>query len=506
LTGALRVHANDPLRQRWQEVAGILLRQRRLILTTVASGIVTAIVLAFLQGPTYKASAKLMVTSKRPRITVSPDPRNSPLLERVTEQDLNSEVALLQSETLVREVLADSREEMKPPKASGVMGWVEALVRLPLRLPGIVYRWMHGVPPPGPLDQWVEATVKHLSVTAIRDSNFVEVSYTGSQPEWVAELVNKLVRRHVERQVQLNQESDALGFFERQRQLLSDRLQKADEALRAFYARAGVELGSEERPALDARLAGVRTALAKAQTELAESTAREQFLSGELNRHSGLTRAAGGQAAGSPLQVIRSRLVELELQRSELLSTFAPTSIKVKDLDRRIAEARRLLDAEAKAGGGAANPARQTLALDLAQTQAQIAAVKAREQALQAQLTDDRAKIEHLDQIASQQQRLEQDVATAKEALLTYSKKQEEARFSDALDQSKIVNVTIVEFATVPTVPMRSKQPLILLMGVFLSTAAGVGLAFVRDHLDPSVKSAIDAETLTGLPILSEIP
>jgi len=39
-----------------------------------------------------------------------------------------------------------------------------------------------------------------------------------------------------------------------------------------------------------------------------------------------------------------------------------------------------------------------------------------------------------------------------------------------------------------------------------LSLSAGLGLAFLRDRIDPSVKSSSDAGRVTGLPILADIP
>ena len=37
------------------------------------------------------------------------------------------------------------------------------------------------------------------------------------------------------------------------------------------------------------------------------------------------------------------------------------------------------------------------------------------------------------------------------------------------------------------------------------SLIAGIGVAFLRDRLDPAVKSAAEAQGVTGLPILAEV-
>src|SRR5262249_34522347 len=147
----------------------------------------------------------------------------------------------------------------------------------------------------------------------------------------------------------------------------------------------------------------------------------------------------------------------------------------------------------------------QFLQLNLAQTQAQMAAVKARVEDLRAQIGTQRSTLEHLDAVASEQERLQQDVGGAREALQTYRKKEEEARFSNALDESRIVNVAVVEPARVPTAPEPSKSLMILTLGTLMSVLAALGLGFIRDRLDPTVKTSEEARAITGLPALARL-
>jgi len=134
-----------------------------------------------------------------------------------------------------------------------------------------------------------------------------------------------------------------------------------------------------------------------------------------------------------------------------------------------------------------------------------MAAVRARVDSLRGQVADFRAKVSHLDDIAAEQEHLEQQLNAAKEAYATYSKKEEEARFSSALDDSAIVNITIAERAETPISPEKTKSMMIFAMGSVMSLVAGIGLAFLRDRLDPTVKSAAEARGVTGLPILAEV-
>ncbi len=494
----------------WREIVAILLRRRMLILAVFAGGVVSALVLTFMQGPTYHTAAKLMISSNRARITVSPDPREGATVERVTEQDLASEVALLQSPSLVREVLEPyQNQNAQLPKPTGLAHDAAMIATSVLQLPSRIYRRIHGIAPPSMLDYWVEGTLKQLNVTPIGGSNLIMVAYDGPEPKWAAEFVNKLVTHHVELQVRLNQQADALGFFESQRQLLAERVSKAQAALASFYDRENIDAGNDQRSVLRTRLGKLRASLADADTKSAEAQARADFLKQALSAQPKNLPPGRKTVQNDPLQLLRTRVLELDLQRSEALSKFAPTSIKIQEIDRQIAEARRLLAEQEKLNGpdnGATNPTHQKLDLDLTQTEAEMAALKARAKALRAQVATDQQTLEHLDTVASEQDRLEQELASAKESLLTYSKKQEEARFADALDQSRILNVTVVEQARIPTAPQPSKRQVIMLLGSAMSLFVGLGVAFVRDRMDPTVKSAAEATSVSGFEVLADIP
>ena len=482
----------------WSEVLAMLVRRRKLIGSIFLIGIIAAIIYSWLQGPSYRATAVLIVGSARAHIPVSPDANSMPMVEQVTEQDLNSEVALLKSDSLVREVLqpyADRLAREAPPS------FLTEVFELPSR----VYDRMHGVAPVSPFEKWVRRTARQIAVTPVAKSDLIEVSYRAGRPEWAAEFVNQLVLRHVQRAAELDQQSEAQKFFENQRQLLGQRLGDAEGARRVFSEREGIDSVPEQRTQLHARLAELQSALAKADADLSEGRAREQFLQKELQAPRVALEPRAD--AGDPQQLIRNRLIDLELQRSQLLAQFAPTSIRVQAVDRQIADARRLLSAEANRPGAVSgvSPYVQTLKVELAQAQAQAAAVKARFDTLQQQIGDYKARLAHLDQIAAEHDRLEQDLTAAKTSFATYVKKAEEARFSHALDESRILNVTVAEPATVPPGPEPSRRPVIVVVAALLSLALGAGLAYLRDRIDPSVKSAFEAHQITGLPVLADI-
>lgn len=458
-----------------------VLRRWKLVLAATLAGLAASAFLAFSEEPSYEAIGKLMVTAERAQLAVSPDPKSGAFVGTVSDKDLNSEVALLQSPTLLREVLEPYRAEIEAESAPTVVD------RLRDRLSGLL-RQLTGAPKrpaPTAFDHFVDKVAAHLEVTAIKASNLIDIRYIGGNPEWAARFVNQLAQRHVDRHAETKRHSAALEFFETQRALLADRVRDAEAAMSEFSRREGVEATSAHRTALRARLAEIEAALTVAQIELAEAQAGREVPRAAMLQ--GSTDAAA--TTSDPLQPVRARVIELQLQRADLASRLAPTSLKLQMLDQQIAEAQRLLAAESRR-----------------LSQERVGGARARVAALTAQVDSYRDKLRHLDQIAPEAERLEQELVTARESYLTYSKKVEEARFSSALDQSQIVNVSIVEKATPATMPLPSRQGFTLMMGLIMSLGLGLGLALLLDRMDPTVETAADVEQITGFRILAEIP
>ena len=110
-----------------------------------------------------------------------------------------------------------------------------------------------------------------------------------------------------------------------------------------------------------------------------------------------------------------------------------------------------------------------------------------------------------LEELGKQQQDLLRDQKAAEETYLASLRKQSDARLSEALDRSRIMNVAIAEAATVPVLPATS--PLLrLAMGFVLALLVSVGSGFIADYWDPSFRTPLEVEDTLGIPVLAAIP
>jgi uncharacterized protein involved in exopolysaccharide biosynthesis len=117
-----------------------------------------------------------------------------------------------------------------------------------------------------------------------------------------------------------------------------------------------------------------------------------------------------------------------------------------------------------------------------------------------------RRALEELDQKGFAIESLRREAKAAEDAYMLYQKKHEEARISAAMDQQRIVNVSIAQPALRPLRPVGPRKALNLLLGLLLGALGGLGLAFVVEYFDHSVTTGRDLEMRVGIPLLGAIP
>ncbi len=93
-----------------------------------------------------------------------------------------------------------------------------------------------------------------------------------------------------------------------------------------------------------------------------------------------------------------------------------------------------------------------------------------------------------MDQKGLVQQDLLRTMKTDEENYLMYQRKREEARMTNALDQTRILNVAIAEQPNAPTLPSNSPWTS-LLVGGLLAVVVSLGTAFTLDYMDTSFRT-----------------
>jgi uncharacterized protein involved in exopolysaccharide biosynthesis len=206
---------------------------------------------------------------------------------------------------------------------------------------------------------------------------------------------------------------------------------------------------------------------------------------------------------------MKSRLLELELKRTELLTKFEPSYRLVQEVDQQIAGTRASIAVEEQAPlrdqTTEQDPNHAWAKAELVKAQVEFSALAARARATGVLLSSYREAAQQLGDRAIQQEAMQHELKAAEEKYLLYLNKREEARIGDALDHGGILNVTIAEQPTTPVLPARSEWSFALL-GVVIAGTLSTSLAFATDYLDPAFRTPDEVIAYLGAPVLASLP
>ena len=478
----------------WQELLEVLFRRRRIIFALALLGFCMSATSAALKPERFRATSRLQISEQA---------ISAPREDSGSKQQIATEVNLLQSPSLVRRVLEDYQKTLTPMEP--VRAPVARLKKQARSVLGV------GKDKEAESQEEIPPLLGKLEARRVSGTNIVEVSYTGQDPQWSAKFVNDLVQQHLRRIAEANDEKKKKGnFFHEQRNELFERWQLAQEALTDYREEHGTALISGDENHLRRVLSDLESSRVATETKVLEQVAQVEFLSRELSLHPDTIAAESLVTENEAVTFLNNQILQLEMERSELLSRYTPTSIRVRDMDRQIEEARRLVStkeretlAEIKT---VLNPAYQSLEIQLVETRSRLSATEAKAAALSSQIADYRDRLSYLENTSADLARYKEDVENAREAYQTYSRREEEARLSSSLDESGIVNITITDPATAPRDSLPGKGLTLMLLGVFGGLIFGVVAAYLRDLVDPTIKGSAHAFRLSGLPVIAELP
>jgi uncharacterized protein involved in exopolysaccharide biosynthesis len=314
----------------------------------------------------------------------------------------------------------------------------------------------------------------------------------------------------VSKHLELQRPSGEHLFFEQEAEEYARRLRQSEEQLVQFTRTHGVSSAALERDIALQRLgeaeAGYRQ-ISQERTEVGQriSSLRQQLASFPSRSVTHKSWTDNPQL----LQTLKARLLDLQLKRAELLTRFEPSYRLVQEAEREIEETRQSISAEAL------TPVREETTdkdsnyewarMELEKSQVQEESLRARETAADSQIAALRALAQHRQSESVAQQDLIRAAKTEEDTYLVYLRKREEARIGDALDERRILNVAIVEPPVAPALPVHSLT-FFFAVGLGLASTCSIGVAFVADYMDPTIRTPDEALRLLEVPVLACLP
>jgi capsular exopolysaccharide synthesis family protein len=459
-----------------------VLRKRRWTILTLFTVVFLGVLIGTLKTkPVFEARALLEIEKENPNILTVKELFE---LETVSDTYLETQYKVLRSDALARRVILQLRldrlAEFNPAASSPHT--VAAAV------PGSSASQEDSLPGPDAMQATLASYHQRLTVTPVKRSRLVELSFESHDPELAAAVVNALADNYIEQSLEVRWQATqkASEWLAQQLDSLKVKLERSEEELQQ-YARANGLLFLETREGqpehiLDERLRQLQEELTRAQAERFERESRYRLV--ETGQFAALPGGDSSVAADLLL-----RLAELRRERAELATMFTGEYPRVRQLDNQIAEVERLLAAEhTRMAQRIRNEYEAALRRERMLTQA-----FAEQQQLRNQIAER----------SVQYNILKREAETNRELYEGLLQRLKEAGVSSGIKSS---NIRIVDRASTPRKPSKPNLPLNLVLGAVLGMGIGIGAALLTDYLDNTVKGSEDIERTLRLPALAFIP
>jgi polysaccharide biosynthesis transport protein len=462
----------SPLLHYWR----ILKKRRWTVLATL--GIIFSLtVIATLNATRlYQATSKVAIFPETPNVLGFKDAANgSPDFDY--ESTLETQAAILRSDSLAMKVIEATRLD-RNPKFTG----------LPPQPAEDSLRVSSMQPDPAKAAGLLGAFRGGLSVQLVPNSRLVQISYTHSDPRLASEIANALVRTFVEENFKtkyeaVTQTSDWLSTELADLQL---KVQTSEEKLVRYQKDHSILGVDEKQNIVTAKLDELNRELTAAQTDriLKESSSS---LAGD--GHPASFSKPSREGASSMLERLREREAELNIQYAQATTEFGTGYPKVTELNNQI------------------NQLRAEIAAEETRMQQEIRdqylAALQRETLLTSAFNQQKQEANHLNESAIEYSVLKRDAEANRQLYQDLLQRLKEAGVSAGLRSS---NIRVVDIARTPTHPIKPDVPRNLLLGLILGLAGGLGVAFVLESLDTSIRTMDEVCAISALPALGTIP
>ena len=427
----------------------------------------TVTVLTYMYPFTYEASSKVLVKFKREAVPLtggSPAP-NTTLTMRKTEEEINSEIEILNNAYLIEKtvkLLWDDLTRTSEEVPTSIFGYVKlflkkALSKIADLVSEIGYR--AGLfTRMGPFESQMSRVLKNLKVEAIKDSDIILIKFRSPNPDLCAKVVNTMTDLYLAHHIQVHKIPRAEDFFTEQEEFLRTKLKEQEAALRSFKQQWNISAIAYEK------------------------------------------------------QLLLENLSKMTFENQNIQSTINEIQGKIDELERAIIKRtnyKRMEDINPATLLN--NPVDSELEKSILASQSQLEGLKAKQKLQGKQMEYYQSRLGTLDQKEIELNRLQRDLSALEEDYKRYHSRLEDARISAALDLEHISNVSVIEPAVTPFAPVRRfsfipTRVLYISMGVVMGAILALAYAFLAEQFEHTFESREDIEKFLKVSCLACIP
>ena len=348
--------------------------------------------------------------------------------------------------------------------------------------PAIQAQWQEATEGKGQLLDWLANLLQRkLDVKPSRESNVININYSGADPDFAAAVANAFAKAYIDVNLDLRlaPARQFAAFFEEQTKAMRSKLEKAQETLSDYQQKNGITSADERVDFETAKLNETSSQLTGVQGQTTDSQSKRQNAKADTI----------AEVMQSPLiNGLKSDIARLEAKLNESNVNLGKNHPQTQRTETELTTLKNQLDAETR---------KITSSIE---TTYQVS--KQREGQLQSALAAQKAKVLILNKQRDELNVLRRDIESAQRAFEAVSMRASQTNLESQTNQT---NISVLNPASAPSAPSKPRVLLNILVSIFLGTLLGVGLALMLELMNRRVRSADDLAEALNMPVLGSI-
>jgi len=431
----------------------------------------------------YDAFGSIAINKTDPAIQSLKDPGAGSYVDYYDPTDLDTEVRILKSDLLALQVIKQLNLDKNPEVGGG-----EETPSNSLSLT------TDALQPDSEKTTALLAGFKGgLRVTLVPNTRIIEIHYRSADKNLAASVVNTLISTYIEQNFKTRFEStmQASDWLSKQLVDLEMKVQTSQEKL-VQYQKEHEILGIDEKQNITtSKLDELNKELTAAESDRMEKESVYRLVqSGDPDTAAAAAVTAGtGTSTSGLMEKMREQQADLKIQIAQLSTQFGNSYPKVVQLNTQLKEVDAQLQIE--------------MTKVVSRVRSGYLASLQHESMLRQAMDIQKQQANKLNENAIQYSLLKRDVESYRTLYEGLMEKLKEAGVTAGLRSN---NIRSVDKARVPTAPSEPNVPRNLTFALALGFTTGIGLAFLLEGIDNTVRTPEQAQVISGLPSLGMIP
>jgi chain length determinant protein EpsF len=343
-------------------------------------------------------------------------------------------------------------------------------------------RWREDTEGKGVFQDWLAQLIqKQLDVKPSRESNLVNINYSGADPDFAAAVANAFAQSYIDVNLDLRlaPARQYASFFEGQTKAARIKLEAAQNALTEYQQANGITASDDRLDYETAKLNETSSQLTGIQAQTTDSMSKRQSTKADTV----------SEVMSSPLiNGLKSDVARLEARLNESNVNLGKNHPQTQRTETELATLKAQLDAETR---------KITSSID---TTYQVS--KQREQQLQTALSAQKTRVLLLNKQRDELNVLKRDLESAQRAFDAVSQRSAQTNIESQTTQT---NIAVLNPAMAPAKASKPRVLIIMLVAILAGILLGIALALVLELVYRRARSAEDLEFALGVPVLGSI-